>query len=171
LRVAAAFFAATLRLLVAAAFFLGVLAFGLIFASVRFVPRLCIRAEIASRGKNLPPFLVILGTDCGMRGWWQFQAPRRVSLFVPVQWGCLPEARQAQGHRCWLESRLTFLGQVRAPSPAPVRPLHGYRGPGNGESSCPPHRSSQKSGFVQSHGQWSSTPQVHLIGRGAVHWS
>ena len=78
---------------------------------------------------------------------------------------------QAQGHRRCSESRQTFLGQSRALSPAPVRPLHGLRGPGNGESSCPPHRSSQKSGFVQSHGQWSSTPQVHLIGRGAVHWS
>jgi hypothetical protein len=42
---------------VAAAFFAGVLAFGLIVASVRFVPRPCIRAEIARSGKDLRPSL------------------------------------------------------------------------------------------------------------------
>jgi hypothetical protein len=38
------------------------------------------------------------------------------------------EASQDQGHICWLESRQTFLGQVRAPLPASVGPLHGLRG-------------------------------------------
>jgi hypothetical protein len=42
--------------------------------------------------------------------------------------GTTKASRLLQGHRCWLESRQTFLGQARAPSWASVRPLHGLRG-------------------------------------------
>jgi len=45
------------------------------------------------------------------------------------------EASQAQGHQRWLESRQTFLGQVRAPIVGTVRPVHGLRGSGSGETS------------------------------------
>ena len=62
-------------------------------------------------------------------------APHRFSLFVPVHWGCLPEASQAQGHRCWLESRHAFIGQARVPSPAPFGPFHRLRGAGTHETS------------------------------------
>ena len=49
--------------------------------------------------------------------------------FFWLSWGpCRPEASQAQGHQCWLESRQTFLGQARAPSSAPVDTLTGSVG-------------------------------------------
>ena len=54
--------------------------------------------------------------------------PFRISE-VAARWLRLP------GHQCWLESRQTFLGQVRAPSSAPVRPPSGLRDSGNGEIS------------------------------------
>jgi hypothetical protein len=45
------------------------------------------------------------------------------------------EPTQAQGHRCWSESRQTFLGQASVPSSAPVDTLTGCVGREAGEAS------------------------------------